>query len=88
MRITPQNLLTLQLENQTQDSVGSRMLGSKVDGEVARVDVDAVVDLDIRGDGRSERGGRSGQISVDVVVMRGGAAGDGGGLGRHEFGEC
>lgn len=82
MRITSQNLLTLQLENQTQDSVSSRMLRSKVDGEVARVDVDAVIDLDILGDGRSERGGRSDHISVDVVVVRGS------GLSRHEFGEC
>ena len=87
VRIASQDLFSLQLQNQTQHSVGSGMLRSKVDGEVARIDIDAVINIDVLGDGRSNRGGGAVDVAVDVVVVGSSSSGDGCSLGRHEFGE-
>lgn len=85
--IATQDLLTLQFQDQTQHSVSGGMLGSKVDGEMARIDIDTIIDLNIFGDGRSERGGSSHHVPVDVVVVGSGSAAGGDGIGGDELPE-
>lgn len=69
MGIATQDLLSLQLENQTQHSVSSRMLRSKVDSEVAGGDVDTVVNFDVLSDGGAEWGSGAEHVAVHVVVV-------------------